>query len=801
MKKTFILSHLLLGCVWMAAHGSNTITLNGEDYALDTLFHNVVGPGTTQTSLWLHNDEHRLRVFYATMDMTNPYLSLHGVSACDKLAGNETISGMAERKSRPGARYFVGINGDFFETWGTTSRGVSQVGSPVGSTVCDGEIYRTRYNTTKYKNFIVDNQGALYINPFRYSGTITAPDGTTATLAAINNNAGGNPNAVTIYNNLYYGSTDETGGCEVTALVAIGETFKTAGTFHLVITGNPSTAGDMTIPDDGYVIHGHGTAANLVKKLKKGDIITIDASWKYGNLSVTPTQVLSGNPKVLADGVILNTEGDRDDAVEMYPRACIGYGDGGNKVYFCVVDGRSPISDGVRTTALAAIMKYAGATDAMNLDGGGSSELYTSALGVRNKPCDGQERADGNGFYCVSSAPDDDVVASIRFQDFSITLPQYGVYTPHFYGYNQYGMLVDTDVQGVVLSCPESLGTIRNDSTLHVTGTGVHTLTATLGHAQVSMPVVVVSSAVDDIEFTHEHIINDAMRDYTVQVQTTVGGQVMAIGSNMLAWRSENPDIVAVDENSGTLRGLRDGEAIVIGNLGQVADTLTVTVEIPESHTMLADNFDPTTWSISQRVGTEGHATALDGGGLRWDYTSATGRLPRILLEKSVRLWSMPDTLRLHLNPGTAPVKQVQFGLYAGNNRIAYAMVVPTEIVPEQDMVVDLPMAQWMNPDDIGNYPITLASIDINMNATSAGQPLYLTLNRLETIYALVPDTPKPVGDINGDGSVDVVDVNEIINFILRDQDPSTMPQADVTGDGLIDVDDINAIVNIILNQ
>ena len=375
---------LFVCCAFLSTHASSSISLNGEAYVVDTLFHNVVGPGSTQTSLWLHNDEHRLRVFYTTIDMTNPYLSLHGVSADDKLAGNETISGMAERKSRPGARYFVGINGDFFETWGTTARGVSQVGSPVGSTVCDGEIYRTRYNPTKYKNFIVDEQGALYINPFRYSGTITAPDGTTATLAAINNNAGGNPNDVTIYNNLYYGSTDETGGCEVTALLAIGETFKTAGSFRMVITGNPSTAGDMTIPDDGYVIHGHGSSANLVKKLKKGDIIQVNTSWKCGNLSVTPTQVLSGNPKVLADGVILNTEGDRDDAVQMYPRACIGYGEGGNKVYFCVVDGRSPISDGVRTTALAAIMKYAGATDAMNLDGGGSAALFGLTVTLRS---------------------------------------------------------------------------------------------------------------------------------------------------------------------------------------------------------------------------------------------------------------------------------------------------------------------------------------------------------------------------------------------------------------------------------
>ncbi|MBR1804232.1 MAG: phosphodiester glycosidase family protein [Muribaculaceae bacterium] len=797
MKKLFI-TFLFGCCALFAAQASGSIMLSGETYAVDTLFHNQVGPGTTQTSLWLHNDLHHLRVFYSTMDMTNPYLSLHGVSARDKLAGNETISSMAKRKSQPGQRYFVGINGDFFATSGTTSRGVSVVGSPVGSTVCDGDIYRTRYNATSYKNFIVDEQGALYINPFRYSGTVTAPDGATVALGDINNEAGSNNNAVTIYNDLYYGSTNEFSGCEVTATVATGETFKTAGSFHMVITGTPSTGGDMTIPDGAYVIHGHGSAASFVQNLKEGDVIQVDATWTCGGLSVVPTQVVSGNPKILADGEILNSEGDRGDASQLHPRTGIGYSDGGNTVYFCVVDGRSPISNGVRTTALAAIMKYAGATDAMNLDGGGSSILYTSALGTRNKPSDGTERADGNAFYCVSSAPDDDVVAAIRFQNFNLNLPQYGIFTPHFYGYNQYGMLIDTDVKGVMLTCPESLGTILNDSTLYITGTGVQTLTATLGDAVVTMPVV-VSNAVDDIAFTYKHIINDGLRNYTVQVQTTVNGQVMTIGATALTWHSENPDIVTVDEHTGTLRGLRNGEAIVIGTLGEVADTLTVTVEIPEAHVMTADDFDPATWSISQRVGNGGHATALDGGGLRWDYTSASGRLPRLLLEKGLRLWSMPDTLRLHFNPGTAPVKQIQFGLYAGDNRIAYATVTPTAITPEQDMVIDLPMAQWMNLAEVGNYPITLASIDVGMNATSAGQELYLTFNKLETVYASVPAMPALTGDTNGDGKVDVEDVNQVINFILQATSFEPQASSDVTGDGKIDVEDVNAIINIIL--
>ncbi|MBO4870670.1 MAG: leucine-rich repeat protein [Muribaculaceae bacterium] len=63
-------------------------------------------------------------------------------------------------------------------------------------------------------------------------------------------------------------------------------------------------------------------------------------------------------------------------------------------------------------------------------------------------------------------------------------------------------------------------------------------------------------------------------------------------------------------------------------------------------------------------------------------------------------------------------------------------------------------------------------------------------------------DDPQPgvVGDLNGDGVVDVADVNICINIILEiDNDPDVKALADLNGDGVVDVADVNAIINIIL--
>ena len=52
-------------------------------------------------------------------------------------------------------------------------------------------------------------------------------------------------------------------------------------------------------------------------------------------------------------------------------------------------------------------------------------------------------------------------------------------------------------------------------------------------------------------------------------------------------------------------------------------------------------------------------------------------------------------------------------------------------------------------------------------------------------------------GDVNGDGKVDVEDVNATINMILKLAD--TDLKADLNNDGKVDVEDVNAIINIIL--
>lgn len=53
------------------------------------------------------------------------------------------------------------------------------------------------------------------------------------------------------------------------------------------------------------------------------------------------------------------------------------------------------------------------------------------------------------------------------------------------------------------------------------------------------------------------------------------------------------------------------------------------------------------------------------------------------------------------------------------------------------------------------------------------------------------------VGDVNGDGEVNIADVNAVINMILD----SPTENGDVNGDGEVNIADVNAIIDIILNS
>ena len=79
---------------------------------------------------------------------------------------------------------------------------------------------------------------------------------------------------------------------------------------------------------------------------------------------------------------------------------------------------------------------------------------------------------------------------------------------------------------------------------------------------------------------------------------------------------------------------------------------------------------------------------------------------------------------------------------------------------------------------------------------------VYAALASSEQFIPLTLPSTGIMGDVNGDGIVDVEDVVGIVNYILNEPaDDFIEANADLNGDGKIDVDDVVTVVNIILES
>ncbi len=764
LRNLFATSALTMATLGLNA--TESIDLQGTIYSLDTIYHAKIGPGTTQTHLELISGTKRLQVFYLTVDKTTPGVSMRAVCSKDMVAGTEKVTSMAKRKSKDGVLYFAGTNADFFTTSGDATNGTSKVGSPTTSCTVDGEIYKT--SNSNYQ-FTIDTANVARIGRLNYY-TGTATIGERITLFKGVNVASPN-NGITIYTSKYWGSTNQTdkaGSCaEVKAKLVESEQFIAGTKFKLVVTDTVRTDGDTPVPDGEFVIHGRGTstsgcntgALEFVSALKVGDIVEFDNIILMGDERIVPTQIVSGNPKNVGGGLTLDTESERADASALHPRTCIGHSVTGDSIIMMVIDGRTSQSDGVRTSVLGDVMRWAKAYEAVNLDGGGSSTLYTAALGIRNHCSDGTgERAVGNGIFAVVEAPEDNVITEIQFVDWSKTFPKYGIYTPKFYGYNKYGVMVDTDLKGVTLSCSAELGEIQNDgTTLFGNGAGTHALTATYNGITTSIPITIDANATPELKYTE--VLLDNYRKWNIDVQALVGENYMTVDPSVLSWTSVDESVATIDA-MGNVTGYKNGTTSITGTIEDYSGTLNLTVECPVSKVMLVENANDSVYWKLTKTGVGDVAVKTLDNGLAFDYTFASGRSHSIKISNSFRLWSLPDAVQVRLTPIVdAAVSTVTLG-FTDNKKAVFSNKFEN-ITSGTENVITFSFADYVDTEDIGVYPLTLRYIYLDVTGT-VGTAYRIEMPGIEAVYNNAPSGIEDVYESKHKDLNIIVNGNEI---------------------------------------
>jgi exopolysaccharide biosynthesis protein len=159
---------------------------------------------------------------------------------------------------------------------------------------------------------------------------------------------------------------------------------------------------DSLIPADGYVISVHGTAKDALAGVKVGDKVSLEEN--LGSPWDKAVWIQGAGPRLVANGNVDVTANEEqfpsDIASGRAPRTAAGVTKDGDYI-LAVVDGRQDSSIGCTLMELATLMKQFGAKDAMNFDGGGSSEMVIGGQ-VVNSPSDGSERRIGCALILVN---------------------------------------------------------------------------------------------------------------------------------------------------------------------------------------------------------------------------------------------------------------------------------------------------------------------------------------------------------------------------------------------------------------
>ncbi|GAB3587997.1 hypothetical protein GCM10027445_68650 [Amycolatopsis endophytica] len=163
---------------------------------------------------------------------------------------------------------------------------------------------------------------------------------------------------------------------------------------HGVVTAESAAPGAGPIEPGSVVLLGRERGATELAGLRVGDrVLVTDRMVARG---VPPFEFAVGGFPILDDGVPLS-----ELDASLAPRTAAGTSADGRTLYLLAVDGRSAASTGMGVGEVAALLASYGASEAVNLDGGGSTTLVTAGRGgpvtVRNTPSDGAERAVANG--------------------------------------------------------------------------------------------------------------------------------------------------------------------------------------------------------------------------------------------------------------------------------------------------------------------------------------------------------------------------------------------------------------------
>jgi len=371
-----------------------------------------------------------------TVDMSVPGVHVESGMAQDRAGGVDASFGR-ENVSRYARRHhaLVAVNADFFPF----------TGDPLGVAIHRGEMLSEPWTGNERGGprvaLGVHSSGKqAVIERLGFLGDLQCHDGARIKIGGVNRSLG--KGEIVVYSPAFAGATvNKPGG---TCVVVTGVNLPLRN--NKLMTGtvsavHPGSKGAESVPAGGLIISGGvGAGADfLAAHLHTGENIALvlgvgtttapvegikvallprDATdlpsrgtgidrtaalWGMVEEAVGGGPLLVSNGRVAVDAAAEGFDSSFSDS--MHPRTAVGIGADGHTLIIVTVDGRQSISKGVSLTNMAGIMKRYGASDAMNLDGGGSTVMSVAGIPVDSPGSSGEERPVADMLVVYSDQP------------------------------------------------------------------------------------------------------------------------------------------------------------------------------------------------------------------------------------------------------------------------------------------------------------------------------------------------------------------------------------------------------------
>jgi hypothetical protein len=303
-------------------------------------------------------------------------LRVRALLSHDRIAGGspayETTTSMCRR-----AGCLFAVNADFANL---------ATGEPVGAAVLNGQFVRSP--VPHHHQFMVDRRGRATVGNLIWSGRITDP-GTLLrgpfSIGINGVNVSRQSDQVVLYTGHWAASTGTSGGVELIArVVDAGGPLPAGGSIGVELV--ELRGENSPIPPWGVVLSGTGAGARGLRemwaKVRRGEIgpalrlEVSSAGAEQESVGAYPVLVRDGRPVYLSakDGFTRSR----------HPRSIAGKTSDGT-ILLVTVDGRQPCcSIGMTLPEAADLMVALGATEAVNLDGGGSTTFVAHGVMVNH---------------------------------------------------------------------------------------------------------------------------------------------------------------------------------------------------------------------------------------------------------------------------------------------------------------------------------------------------------------------------------------------------------------------------------